>query len=178
MARGGDGPAETGGGKRRKKKKERFVARLRRRGRETVALGSTLVRQPRAFPGEATRLLKRSFRAMWMARGGGFYAVGFVITFLWLELRTIVTEIATSDGVGSFVSEQLVEFLFRFSLQSIGNTVRALLWPLLAIERYEAWGLAVLAAGYLFFDALLKEPLSAWLFDGEPPSDEDGDSAA
>lgn len=155
------------------------MARLKRRGREAAALGNTLVKRPREFPGEAGRLLKRTFRTMWMARGGGFYAIGFVVTFVWLEIRTIATEIGASDGLGSFLAEELLEFLFRFSLQSIGNTVQALLWPLLAIDRYEAWGLAVLGAGYLLFDALLKEPLTAWLFDDDetPQRDTDGDSS-
>lgn len=170
----GDDPAGAGAnGKRRKRKpKERFVARMRRRGREAYGLGATLVNEPRAFPAQAGGLLKRSFRTMWAARGGGFYASGFVVTFVWLEFRTLLGEIVASDGIGSFFSEQLLEFLLRFSLQSLGNTLQALIWPVLVVARWEAWGVAALLAGALLFGRLLKAPLTDWLFDGEPPEDE------
>ncbi len=169
-----DDPAATGTtNKRRKRKpKERFVARMRRRGREAYGLGATLVNEPRAFPARAGGLLKRSFRTMWAARGGGFYASGFVVTFVWLEFRTLLGEIAASDGIGSFVSEQLLEFLLRFSLQSLNNTLQAFIWPALVIARWEAWGVAALLAGGFLFGRLLKAPLTAWLFDDEPPEDD------
>jgi hypothetical protein len=150
--------------KKPKKKKEPFVARMKRRGREAYGLGRTLVKEPRAFPGAFGQLLKRSFRTVWEARGGGFYACGFVGTFIWLELQTIAGEIAGADGVGSFLSEQLLEFLFRFSLQSLVNTIQALIWPALLIGKYELWGIAGLLLAYLLFSLVIKEPLTRWLF--------------
>ena len=93
--------------KKPKKKKEPFVARMKRRGREAYGLGRTLVKEPRAFPGEFGSLLKRSFRTVWEARGGGFYACGFVGTFIWLELQTIAGEIAGADGGGQGAADAL-----------------------------------------------------------------------
>ena len=136
---------------------------------------------PSASTAPAIRPTKRSFRTMWMARGGGFYAIGVVVTFVWLEIRTIATEIAASDSLAAFFAEELLEFLLRFSLQSIGNSIQALLWPVVVIERYAAWGAVVLGAGFLLFDALLKKPLTAWLFDGDdaaPREDNANDGGA
>ncbi len=143
-----------------------MVARVKRQGREAASLGNTLVSRPREFPGEAGGLLKRSFRTMWMARGGGFYACGFVVTFVILELRTIADEIGAASGFVDFVSEQFLEFLLRVSVQSIVNTVYAALWPLLALAEFEYLGLAVLLLGYFGFDRFLKPSLTRWLFDG------------
>lgn len=146
------------------------MAKMRRRGRETADLGVTLVNEPRSFPGKCGALAKRSLRTMWDARGGGFYACGFVITFVLLEIRTLAGEIAGADGFVSFFTEQFFEFILRFSVQSITNTVYALIWPALVVGRYELYGIAVLGLGYLAFTHVLKEPLARWLFDGEPPA--------
>jgi len=157
----------NGGGKPDKKKKERFVARIKRRGREAKALGTTLVNEPKAFPAEAGGVVKRGLRTMWQARGGGFYAVGFVLTFLYLEARTLVREVGASDGVVSFFTEQAMEFLFRFSIQSIQNTALAFVWPFLVLDAWHEYGLVALAAGYLLFAYVLKDRLTEWLFDGQ-----------
>ncbi|MDZ7644961.1 MAG: hypothetical protein U5K76_12580 [Woeseiaceae bacterium] len=152
----------------RRKNRESFLARMRRRGRETRQLGRTLVNEPRAFPGECGRLLKRSFRTVWASHGGGYYACGFVVAFAWLEVTTFFREFGMSDGMVDFFSEQLLEFLLRFTVQSLVNTVQAFLWPLWFINRFEGWGIAMLIAGYLLFDRVLKLPLTRWLFDGDP----------
>lgn len=100
-----------------------------------------------------------------MARGGGFYACGFVVSFLWFEVRTLADELGASDGVMAFFSEQIVEFLLRFSVQSLVNSIQALVWPVFVLERFQGWGILLLAAGYLSFDRLFKRPLTRWLFD-------------
>lgn len=138
---------------------------MKHRGRETVSLGRTLKDEPREFPGQLLRALKRSFHTVWNARGGGLYACGFVITFIWLEIRTVIAEFAEAEGIGAFLSEQLFEMLVRFTVQSIQNTVMAFLWPVWLIERFEFFGIAALAVLYFLFPRLIKEPLNRWLFD-------------
>lgn len=150
---------------RSKVKKPSFATRMKNRGRETVSLGRTLKDEPRAFPGQLLRVLKRSFRTVWNARGGGLYACGFVITFIWLEIRTVVAEFAAADGIGAFLSEQLFEILVRVTVQSIQNTVMAFLWPVWVIERFGLFGIAALVVLYFLFPRLIKEPLNRWLFD-------------
>lgn len=154
----------------KKKKKERFFARVRRRLREAYSLGNTLVKNPRAFPAQAGGVLKRMFRTMWEARGGGFYACGFVLTFVWLEITTLIGEVSQSTGVIDFFTEQFVEFLLRFSIQSLGNSIQAFLWPLLIIDYLGPISIALLLAVYLLFARFLKPSLTAWLFDDAVPA--------
>lgn len=153
--------------KKQKRKKEPFLTGMRNRFLETVNLGRLLVAQPRAFPGELGRIFKRFLRTLWSARGGGLYACGFVVTFLWLEATTVVDEVASATSLGSFVSEQLFEFLFRFTIQSLQNTIGAFLWPVYVLQLSPVWGGATLGALYFLFPRYLKEPLTKWLFDGD-----------
>ena len=126
-----------------------------------------MVNEPRSFPRALLVELKRLFRTLWGARGGGYYACGFAVTFIWLEVTTLLSEVAGATSIGSFLSEQLVEFIIRFSLQSIENTVQAFLWPVAIIQRWELVGIAGLYLGYLLFRYVIKTPLTRWLFDDE-----------
>ncbi len=112
--------------------------------------------------------LKRAFRAVWAARGGGLYACGFVLTFLWLEVTTFFSEVAAANSVGEFVTEQLFEFVIRFTVQSIQNTVAAFMWPLAIIQWSPAWGGLILGGMYVVFPRFIKPRLEGWLFDDEP----------
>lgn len=160
--------------KKPKRKKEPFLTRMRNRLRETVNLGRLLVTQPRAFPGELGRLFKRFVRSLWHARGGGLYACGFVVTFLWLEATTVVDEVASATSLGAFLSEQLFEFLFRFTVQSLQNTIGAFLWPVYVLQMSPVWGGAILGALYILFPRYIKGPLTQWLFDGDGETDAAG----
>ncbi len=157
--------------KKPKRKKEPFLRRMRNRLRETANLGRLLVTEPRAFPGELGRALKRFVRTLWHARGGGLYACGFVVTFLWLEATTVVDEVTSATSLGAFVSEQLFEFLLRFTIQSLQNTIGAFLWPVYVLQMSPVWGGAILGALYILFPRYIKEPLTQWLFKGDDETD-------
>ena len=111
--------------------------------------------------------LKRAFRAVWSARGGGLYACGFLITFLWLEIATFFGELAAANSVGEFVSGQLFEFVIRFTVQSLENTIYAFMWPLTIIRWSPAWGGLLLGGMYLVFAKFIKQRLESWLFDDD-----------
>ena len=111
-----------------KKPKKSFVEGMTDRYHETAGLGQTLVKEPRAFPGAVLRIFRRSARTVWNARGGGFYACGFVITFFLLEIRMFIDDIVNFDGFDS-IGQEIVRYVFRFALESLGNTVRAFAWP-------------------------------------------------
>lgn len=159
--------------RRDKKQKESFAQRTKRRAKDTASLASLLVNEPRAFPAALLQQIKRVFRVIWAARGGGLYACGFILTFLWLEISTFFGEIFAADSIGSFLSEQLLEFFFRFAVQSIQNTVRALLWPIPIIEWSPLWGAGILIGMYLVFAKFVKEPLERWLFGDDAESEGD-----
>jgi hypothetical protein len=152
--------------------KETFLERTGHRLKDAAGLGRLAFEQPRAVPGELRRRFKRFLRALWDARGGGLYACGFVITFLWLEASTIVGEIASSSSLASFVTDELIEFVFRFSVQSLVNTILALVWPAYVIDWSPAWGGAALVALYFIFPRFIKPTITRWLFDGDSQVEE------
>ena len=153
----------------KKANKVSFTTRMKNRGTEAMHLGNTLVNEPRAFPGVVLEKIRKSFRIMWNARGGGFYACGFVLTFVILETRMFVSDIVEAESIGDFFGEQIFEMLFRYLGESIQNTVYAFIWPVRFFEYRQPWGLLTLGVLYLVFAYLLKKPLERWLFD-EPGS--------
>jgi hypothetical protein len=129
-----------------------------------VDLGRTLVTEPRSFPAALWVVIRRWIRKVWNARGGGLYACGFVVAFVWLEFTTLVDEFAASDGITGFFGGQLIEFLMRFTVDSIVNTVHAFLWPVHVIRFSPPLGVVFLGALYVVFTYVLQQPLERWLF--------------
>ena len=147
-----------------RKPKESLVERAKKQGQELVDLGSTAVNTPRQLPSHVGGLLRRSLFKMYSARGGGFYASGFVICFVFLEISTLFAELQSSGGVGGFFGEQIFHLVFRFTIESFGNTLRSLLWPLLLINWSPVFGGIFLLMGYLVFNQYIKKPLEGLLF--------------
>jgi len=127
-------------------------------------LGRTLVEEPRSFPHQLKLHLLKWARVTWNARGGGFYACGFVVTFIYLEIKLLVTELFTSVGAADFLIQQVFQLVLRFTVDSLVNTLLALIWPLLVLSVSPVNGLLLLGAGYLIFTRFLKEPLTRVLF--------------
>ena len=135
-------------------------------------MGSLLVNEPKAFPGALLQVFKRGFRIVWQARGGGLYACGFLVTFVWLELSMFFGEILEAESFGGFFSGQLIELILRFSLLSLQNTINALIWPFHIISLSPLWGGLALGGMYLLFAKFAKDPLEQWLFGDKLESDE------
>ncbi len=153
--------------KKARKKKPPFLTRLANRGRELKALGGILVNQPKAFPAELLKFLRRSLRTVWDARGGGLYACGFIVTFIYLEVRMFIDDVVDADSVGGYFSEQLGELLFKYIGESFRNTISAFIWPVNIVEIYPPWGVVALGGMFFIFPAVLKKPLERWLFGAE-----------
>ena len=98
--------------KKPKEKKPSFKERMVERGRDAKHLGKTLKDEPQAFPREVGGLVRRTLRRVWDARGGGLYACGFVVTFVYLETKMLVSDIAEAESVGGFFTEQAAEMVF------------------------------------------------------------------
>ena len=137
--------------------------------------GRESVRRPETVPGKAHGWFRRWFRKIWKVRGGGLYALGYIVTFVWLEVQSLTGDIVGSDGVGDFVTGQVFEFVFRFFSDSIVNMVMAFLWPLRFLEYRPPLGMIALLLLYLGFARYLKPPIERWMFGGDPdPDDETG----
>ena len=101
-----------------KRPKVPLARRLTHHLRSTAQTAALLIREPRQAPG----LLRRSLIGLWRARGGGLYGLGFVITFVVLEVQTFVQQLVTTTSLVSFFTAQLLEFVFRFASSSFVNT--------------------------------------------------------
>jgi len=60
---------------------------IRNRVSEAADLFGILVQRPKEFPAALASLGKRFARNIWDVRGGGLYAVGYVLTLVWLEIK-------------------------------------------------------------------------------------------
>ncbi len=112
---------------------------------------------------KAQRWFRRWFTKVWKVRGGGLYACGYAITFVALEVTTVVSELAESTSIGNFLSEQLVEFIFRFASDSMVNLLMALMWPVFVVQWQPPFGAIGLCLAYIAFAKYLKKPISDWL---------------
>ncbi len=157
-----------------KPKKPSFFKRMANRGREFLALGRILADEPKDFPAALLRVLKRSFRTVWEARGGGLYACGFLATFIYLEIRMLFVDIYEADSVSGFVSEQASEIVFKYIGQSFQNTISAFMWPVHIIQLNPPYSVFILGGMFVVFSFFLKKPLERWLFDDEENSASNG----
>jgi len=151
-------------GQKQKKAKRPFMQGTREHLTSVYGLGRTLVEEPRSFPERLKLHLLKWARSTWNARGGGFYACGFVVTFLFLEIKLLFTELFTSAGAGDFIVQQFFQLILRFTVDSMVNTLLALIWPALVLGLSPIYGALGLAVGYFIFTRFLKEYLTQHLF--------------
>lgn len=137
------------------------------RGRDAKHLGKTLRNEPEALPREVGGIVRRSLRRVWDARGGGLYAVGFVVVFAYLETTMFIGDIVAAESVTGFITGQVGEVLFRYLGESIMNTLTAFLWPVYLVQVEPPWGIAALAGSFFLFDRFLKGKVESWLFSGD-----------
>jgi len=113
------------------------------------------------------------FAKVWRLRGGGLYAVGWAATFVYLEVTTVLGEIAGAHGVVDFFTNQIIEFLFRFMSDSIANMIQAFMWPVFIVSWQAPIGAIALGAAFVVFPTYIKPHITTWLFpDGEEAAEE------
>ena len=134
-----------------------------------MSLGRILATEPKRFPRALLNVFRRSFRTVWDSRGGGLYACGYVLTFIWLEITMFVGDILAAESFSGFFGGQLFEMFFKFFGESLRNMISAFMWPVYVIEISPPWGLAALIIMFTVFGRWLKQPLEHWLFHDEEP---------
>lgn len=130
-------------------------------------VGDDLINRPGVLPGKAHGWFRTWFAKVWKVRGGGLYAVGYALTFAYLEVRSMISEIAEADGVVDFFTGQFIEFFIRFMSESIMNMIQAFMWPVSLIQAWPPFGAIALGLMFFAFPLLLKKPLERWLFGDE-----------
>lgn len=128
-----------------RQKSEGRLARHRRIAREVYA-------QPRSLGGH----IRDGFLSVWIARGAGFYGLGWILAFLVLEINMFSSELAESDGVGEFVGGQLIEYVLRVGFLSVVNSLLAFIWPAYLLEWLSGYGFLVLIGGYFGFERVVR----------------------
>ncbi len=147
--------------------KPSYIKKLGNRAKLVGSLSETLVREPKAFPKKTAHAMRPGLRKVWKARGGGLYACGFVLTFVYLEASMLIVEIMAATGFVDFFTEQLVELPLRFLGESFKNLIQAFIWPVEVLAYSPPRGVVIFVAMYLLFKYLIKEPLEQWLFNDE-----------
>ncbi|HNP36872.1 MAG TPA: hypothetical protein PKK10_13550 [Woeseiaceae bacterium] len=148
-----------------------YGARFGQRLREAGEFGRGAIREPRALPGQAHGAFRRWFRKVWSVRGGGLYAAGYALTFLWFEVQSFTDDVWSSHGIGDFVEHELISLLLRFSVDAITNMVKAFMWPVYAAVAYPPWGAIALGLAFALFPVYLKKPIEKWLFADDDEQD-------
>jgi len=110
---------------------------------------------------------RRWLAKVWHTRGGGLYAVGYAITFVYLEVRTILSELFEAEGIVDFLTNQLFELIFRFLGESISNMVAAFMWPVEIVQFWPPFGAIALGLVFVSFDKYLRNPVERWLLEPE-----------
>lgn len=112
---------------------------------------------------QAGRVAKSWLGKLWSTGGGGFYGLGYLINFLWLEVQLLSSEVAEAEGVFDFVSSQLFERITRFAIDSFTNSIKAFLWPVKLISAYELWGIGILVVGSVLYTQFIHKAVVNFL---------------
>jgi DNA integrity scanning protein DisA with diadenylate cyclase activity len=104
-------------------------------------------------------LLRRWLVKLWASRGGGFYGLGYVVTFIALEIQSLSGDLTSVSGLVA----QAAQYLIRFSIESFINGVSALIWPVYLFQWLGGLGVVVLAVGYAGFEYAIRPVMEAFL---------------
>ncbi len=115
--------------------------------------------------------LRRHVRRVWQSRGGGFYGFVATLTFLYLEVRSLLPDPSAVRSVAQLnvggIVGGVVSWLVQNLVQGIMNAVWSALWPLEWLKRFgvNLTSAALLLGCYLLFLVvrpavlrLLREP--------------------
>jgi hypothetical protein len=118
--------------------------------------GLRVARELRDDPRRAGPLLRSAALDIWRSRGGGFYGLGYLVTFVILEVRMIIGDAMEASGAAEFAMGQALELVFRLSFLSFLNIFQALLWPAFVLQLYGGPGIILLVGSYLAFEHACK----------------------
>jgi hypothetical protein len=127
--------------------------------------GRDAVTRPGGLPDKAHGWFRAWFRKVWDVRGGGLYAAGFAAAFMFFEIReALVEDIPQLVAMDNIFSSELIGFGIEFIVDSMINFVRALMWPVYAVQWWPPVGVIALVAAFVVFPRTLKAPIERWLF--------------
>ena len=143
----------------------------RRVGEQLNSLGEfgrAAVTDPRGLPRRAEGAFRRWFRKVWAVRGGGLYATGFAVVFLYLEVVEIVTDDLPTLFASNLLSSEIIGLIVDFIKDTVVNFVSALIWPVYVVTAAPPWGALGLAAAFVVFDRFLAARVEEWMNRDDP----------
>ena len=159
---------------RRQRKRFRPIRSLVVRLTEAVGSIRHAIAEPRSVPLQ----IRDTYLRMWRSRGGGFYGLGYVVAFIALEIQAYIGSWeSASDNIAGLVMQEVLQFLFRFAVQSMLNGLLALGWPIFVVAKLGGVGLALVAVAWWSFDRWARPWIAARLpepsCDAEEPKPQD-----
>lgn len=148
-------------------RRRRLAASLRnagRRGREELT-------RPGGIGDNAHGAFRNWCRRVWRSRGGGLYAVGFIVSFVYLEIVDVLFDDVPQIFQTDWLSGEAIGFGVDFMIDTLTNMISAFLWPVYMIQWEAPVGLVLLAALYFLFPRLVQKPVEHWMFEGKPAPD-------
>ena len=147
------------------KPKKPFGRRLGEGLRATGEFSRDAIQRPGSVPDRAHGAFRSWFRKVWDVRGGGLYAVGFAIAFLYFEIREIVTEdIPQFIAMNSVFSSELIGFGIQFIIDTMINFIKALIWPVYVVTLWPPAGAVALGVAFILFPRYVKPHIERYLF--------------
>ncbi|MCR9277317.1 MAG: hypothetical protein NXH85_05040 [Pseudomonadaceae bacterium] len=131
------------------------------RSRARLEQGLADARAVREDPKAVGSIMRRGFVRLWRLRGGGFYGLGWIICFFWLQLQTLRGDVEEAQGVADFASDWLVEKLLTFGFETFMNMGLAFAWPGFLIQWLGGPGIVLLVAGFIVVDRLARPRILA-----------------
>ena len=153
--------------------KKKLGRRVGERLRNIGEAGRESVKNPKSIPGRTGNWFKRWLGELWKVRGGGLYAVGYIVCFIYFEIQTALGEITTSSSVAEFFENLVSDFLFRFLTETLGNMIKSFIWPVYVVGINPPYGAIALGLAFWLFPKYLKKPIERWLFRTELEPDEE-----
>ena len=139
---------------------------LGRRGREELTRKGGL-------PDTAHGAFRKWSRKIWELRGGGAYAMGFIVTFLYLETIDILFDDVPKLYAMQSLASEIPPFIIEFLIDTLINTLWAFMWPVIVLQWPMPWGIVALIAIFTLFPKFVQKPVENWLYEGrEPPPPE------
>jgi hypothetical protein len=128
----------------------------RRKGEGRFARHWRLAREILEEPKRILPLARAVLVETWRLRGGGFYGLGYLIAFAWLQVSLILGDVSESHSLTEFATGAAIEYVLRVSLLAFVNVFLAALWPLYVLQLLKGTGIILLGLGYLAFEYALR----------------------
>ena len=151
----------------RSERARRLTSMLEEAGRR----GHDELTRPGGLGDTAHGAFRRWCQRVWRSRGGGLYAVGFIVSFAYLETVDILFDDIPKLFAIDWFSGDAFRFAVEFLIDTFKNMLNAFLWPVHVIGWQAPAGIVILVAMYIAWPRFVQQPIEHWLFEGKGAPD-------